>query len=62
MAAAGIGRATAIRFAQYGANVVPLDMNLEKLEEVKKELMQYTNRVLVYACEVSDEEHVYEVI
>ena len=61
-AAVGIGRATAIRFAQHGANVVLLDMNLEKLEEVKKELMQYTNHVLVYACDVSDEERVHEVI
>jgi len=61
-AAVGIGRATAIRFAQHGANVVLLDMNLEKLEKVKKELMQYTNRVLVYECDVSDEERVHDVI
>lgn len=61
-AAVGIGRATAIRFAQYGANVVLADMNLEKLEEVKKELKQYTDHVLVYACDVSDEERVHDVI
>ena len=61
-AAVGIGRGTAIQFAKQGANLVLLDMNLEKLEEVKKELTQYTNQVLIYDCDVSDEERVYQVI
>ena len=35
-AAVGIGRATAIKFAQNGANVVLADINIKELESVKK--------------------------
>ena len=45
-AAAGIGRAVAIRFAQYGAKVAILDLNEEKLEYVKKEIEVYTKDVI----------------
>ena len=34
-AAQGIGRATAIAFANEGANVIATDINLEKLSEIK---------------------------
>ena len=40
-AAVGIGRATAIKLAQNGANVVLVDINIEKLENVKKEIEKY---------------------
>ena len=36
-AAQGIGRATALAFADEGANVFALDINEEKLNELKKE-------------------------
>ena len=35
-AAQGIGRATALTFANEGAEVIATDINLEKLEEIKK--------------------------
>ena len=35
-AAQGIGRATALAFADEGAEVIATDINLEKLEEIKK--------------------------
>jgi len=35
-AAQGIGRATALAFASEGAKVIATDINLEKLEEIKK--------------------------
>ena len=34
-AAQGIGRATALKFASEGANVIATDINEQKLEEIK---------------------------
>lgn len=61
-AASGIGRATAITFAQNGARVVIADIDMEKLEGVKKEIEEYTKDVLAFKCNVSDEKRVYEVV
>jgi len=60
-AAVGIGRATAIQLAQKGAKVVLVDINCEKLEELKREIEKYTKDVSVFQCDVSDEERVNEV-
>lgn len=57
-AAAGIGRAVAMRFAEEGANLALLDINYEKLVEVKKELSVYTDNVLIFDCDISDEKKV----
>jgi len=61
-AAVGIGRATAIRLAQAGANLILVDMNHEKLKEVKKELMVYGKEVLVFEGDVTDERRVQEIV
>ena len=61
-AAVGIGRATAILLAQNGAKLVLVDINGEKLDELKKELSAYTDKVLAFVCDVSDEATVYKVV
>lgn len=61
-AAVGIGRATAIVLAQNGAKLVLADINHEKIEKVKKEIKKYTKDVLIFKCDVSNEENVNEVI
>lgn len=61
-AAAGIGRATAIKLAQNGANLVLIDINRERLESVKAEIEEYTEKVWVFDCDVSYEEKVYDVV
>jgi 3-oxoacyl-[acyl-carrier protein] reductase len=61
-AAVGIGRATAIVMAQKGATLVLVDINGETLDELKKELKQYTDRLLSFVCDVSDEAAVYKVV
>lgn len=61
-AATGIGRATAIRLAKNGAKVILLDMNEEKLQSVENEIKEYTNDVLRFICDVSDEEKVNNVV
>ena len=61
-AAVGIGRATAFKFAQNGANLVLVDINYEKLESVKKEIEEYTEKVLIFKCDVSNVENVNAVV
>lgn len=61
-AAVGIGRATAIKFAQNGANLVLLDIDCSKLENVKKEIEEYTKNVLIFDCDVSCAERVNECV
>lgn len=61
-AAVGIGRAVAIRLAQEGANLVLVDMNFAKLQEVYVELEPYQTEVLIFEGDVSDESRVNEII
>ena len=61
-AAVGIGRAVAHKLAQNGAKVILVDVNFEKLQTVKRELEQYTNSVLIYECDITDEEKVNEIV
>ena len=61
-AAVGIGRAAALKFAQNGAQIALVDLDRKKLEAVKEELAKYTDRVLTFTCDVSEEERVNEVV
>lgn len=61
-ASVGIGRATALEMARLGAELVLLDINYEGLEALKKELAAYTERVYIYACDISDEDAVMTVV
>jgi len=60
-AAVGIGRAVAHKLAQNGANLVLVDIDIDKLSTVKEELKKYTENVLIFKCDVSDETRVNEV-
>ncbi|MBQ4136648.1 MAG: SDR family oxidoreductase [Clostridia bacterium] len=61
-ASVGIGRAVALTLAKQGARVALLDIDFEKLEQVKKEIGEYSREALVYNCDVSDEARVNEVV
>ena len=61
-ASVGIGRATAILFAQHGADLILIDINGEKLDLVKRELEEYDVSVKTYVCDVSDEAAVYAAL
>ena len=52
-AAVGVGKATAIKFAECGADVVIVDMDAEKLDVVKSEIEALGVKVLSYVCDVS---------
>ena len=60
-AAVGVGRATAITFAEHGANVIIVDMDEALLERTKKDVEALGVKVLSYVCDVSDEESVNKV-
>jgi NAD(P)-dependent dehydrogenase (short-subunit alcohol dehydrogenase family) len=53
-AAAGIGRATALAFADAGCDVVVADLDGERLESVAKEIQKKGRRALVCVTDVSD--------
>ena len=61
-AAAGIGRAVAVKLAQNGAGLVLVDIDSERLESMKKEMGAYTEKVLVFECDIRDEARVNEVV
>lgn len=57
-AAVGIGRATAMKFAQNGINLSLWDLDLTKLKKLKAELEKYSVEVLIFGCDVSSEAEV----
>lgn len=61
-AAAGIGRAVAMKLAQNGAGLVLVDVDSEKLAGVKKEIEAYTKEVLMFECDIRDEVKVNEIV
>ncbi len=56
--ASGIGRATALRFAEEGANVAVADRNLKAAEEVAAEVARLGRKALAIAVDVSEEPQV----
>ena len=60
-AGSGIGKATAITFAEKGASVVIVDIDANTLECTKKEVEKIGVNVISYICDISDEEKVNEV-
>ncbi len=60
-AASGIGRATAITFAENGAKVVIVDINESLLMDVKEEIKKTGAQVLAYVCDISCEKRVLEI-
>lgn len=61
-AANGIGKATALRFAEEGAVVVCLDLSDELNESVAEECRQFGVEALALHCNVTDPENVGHVV
>lgn len=61
-AAVGIGRACALLFAQYGANVVVIDNNPKTLAVVFDEIKCITDKCIALECDVCDNCSVLKVI
>lgn len=60
-AAVGIGRATALKFAEKGAAVIIVDRDAEKLEALQNELTATGATVTACVCDVSKEDEVERV-
>src|ERR1700682_246301 len=56
--ASGIGRATAIRFAEEGANVFVADRHLAAAEETVAAVRQLGRKAVAHQVDTSDEEQV----
>lgn len=54
-AAAGIGRAICLRFAQEGARISIVDINLERAEALRDEIVQNGGRAVAIYCNVCDQ-------
>lgn len=52
-AAVGLGRAMAYRFAEAGADLVLVDINKARLDEVKKELKDFKVKINTYKVDLS---------
>ena len=62
-AAVGIGRATALEMGRMGASLILLDVDFDKLKELKDELLALScERVLIYSCDISDATRVSGVV
>ena len=61
-ASVGIGRAVALCLAEQGADLILLDVNIEKLLVVGEEVKKHGRRVLTYECDVTNEDQVNEVV
>lgn len=61
-AASGIGKATAFRLAAEGAKVVISDINLEKLEQVEKDINARGGQAVSILADVRNKEQVKEMV
>ncbi len=61
-AGSGMGRATAILFADEGARVAAIDQNREPVEKVAAEIQSAGNIARAWACDVSDRESVGQMV
>ena len=61
-ASVGIGRAVALCLAQQGADLVLLDIDIEKLQKVGEAAGQHGSKVLTYACDVSNQQQVDDTV
>lgn len=60
-ASSGIGKETAIEFANLGANIILVARRKEKLDELENELKKFNVSTLVYPCDVSNKEQVKDM-
>ena len=61
-AASGMGRAIALRYAQDGAKVAIVDINLDGAEKVAQEIKGLKCKAIAIECDVSKEKQVSQAV
>lgn len=61
-AATGIGRACVIQFLKQGAFVSAIDLNIQKLEQLKQDLSEFKDKLFCFECDISDENSVNQTV
>ena len=58
----GIGRCAAHELAALGANIVIIGRNLDKLQNVRAEIVREGGEVMIQVCDIRDEQNVIDAI
>ena len=58
----GNGRASCVRFAQEGAHVLAVDLNLSSMDETIEMAKGSTGKIEPYVCDVTDEKSVETMV
>jgi len=56
----GLGRAAAFRLVSEGANVCLVDVNLDHVNKVKKQIMEAGGKALAKKCDINSSEDIKE--
>ena len=57
-ASSGLGRSAALAYAEYGADVAVLGIDINKLDDVKEEIEKKGSKAIAIKCDVTNEEEV----
>ena len=55
-ASSGLGRSAALAYAEYGADVAVLGIDINKLDDVKEEIEEKGRKAIAIKCDVTNEE------
>ena len=61
-ASSGLGRSAALAYAEYGADVAVLGIDINKLDDVKEEIEEKGRKAIAIKCDVTNEEEVKSAV
>lgn len=61
-ASSGLGRSAALAYAEYGADVAVLGIDINKLDDVKEEIEKKGRKAIAIKCDVTNEEEVKSAV
>ncbi len=61
-ASSGLGRSAALAYAEYGADVAVLGIDINKLDDVKEEIEKKGSKAIAIKCDVTNEEEVKSAV
>lgn len=61
-ASSGLGKSAALAYAEYGADVAVLGIDINKLDDVKEEIEKKGSKAIAIKCDVTNEEEVKSAV